>query len=137
MKSKSTAAILAFFLGGIGAHKFYLGQTVWGLLYLFFFWTFIPTLVAFIEFFVLLLMDQQSFDARFNFHAMMLRQGPQGPANQIAQSVVVNVPNSAEPPAHAPERNLGAQLAELNDLRISGALTDQEFEVQKSKLLNA
>ena len=26
MKDKTTAAILAFFLGGLGAHKFYLGK---------------------------------------------------------------------------------------------------------------
>ncbi|MGM9508565.1 TM2 domain-containing protein [Larkinella sp. GY13] len=36
MKSKSTAALLAFFLGGLGIHKFYLRQTGWGVAYLLF-----------------------------------------------------------------------------------------------------
>ena len=33
-KSRTTAALLAFFLGGLGIHKFYLGQTGMGILYL-------------------------------------------------------------------------------------------------------
>jgi TM2 domain-containing membrane protein YozV len=47
-KSKSTAAILALFLGGLGIHRFYLGQW-WGIWYLLFVWTFIPCIVSFIE----------------------------------------------------------------------------------------
>lgn len=38
-KSKTTAGLLALFLGGAGAHKFYLGQWKMGLLYLLFIWT--------------------------------------------------------------------------------------------------
>lgn len=49
-KSRMTAALLAFFLGGLGAHKFYLGKVGQGFLYLIFCWTFIPAIVAFIEF---------------------------------------------------------------------------------------
>ena len=33
-KKKSTAALLCFFLGGFGAHRFYLGYTGMGILYL-------------------------------------------------------------------------------------------------------
>tara|TARA_R110000796_G_scaffold149567_1_gene266375 strand:+ start:61 stop:324 length:264 start_codon:yes stop_codon:yes gene_type:complete len=33
MKSKKTAIILAIFLGAVGAHRFYLGQTGKGILY--------------------------------------------------------------------------------------------------------
>jgi TM2 domain-containing membrane protein YozV len=40
---------LAIFLGGLGAHKFYLGQGMAGVLYLIFCWTFIPALIGFIE----------------------------------------------------------------------------------------
>ena len=47
--NKTTAALLAIFLGDFGAHKFYLGQSGIGFLYLMFFWTFIPALIGFIE----------------------------------------------------------------------------------------
>ncbi|HCD9233303.1 TPA: TM2 domain-containing protein [Elizabethkingia anophelis] len=36
MKNKFITVILAFFLGGFGIHRFYLGETKKGLLYLFF-----------------------------------------------------------------------------------------------------
>ncbi|MBM3126250.1 MAG: TM2 domain-containing protein [Chloroflexi bacterium] len=48
-KNKSTAALLAIFLGGIGAHKFYLGKTGPGLFYLIFFWTYIPAILGLVE----------------------------------------------------------------------------------------
>lgn len=44
--------LLAFFLGGIGAHKFYAGKTGAGIVYLIFCWTFIPGIIAFIEFII-------------------------------------------------------------------------------------
>jgi hypothetical protein len=47
-KSKSVAVILALLLGGLGIHRFYLGQW-WGIFYLLFCWTFIPTFIAFLE----------------------------------------------------------------------------------------
>lgn len=48
-KDKNAAAILAVFLGGIGAHHFYLGNVGRGVLYLLFSWTFIPAVVGVIE----------------------------------------------------------------------------------------
>lgn len=65
-KSKSTAAVLAFFLGGFGAHKFYLRQTGLGVLYLIFFWTWIPSIIAFIEFIILLCTSEEEFDRKYN-----------------------------------------------------------------------
>ncbi|PUE34291.1 TM2 domain-containing protein [Limnohabitans sp. Jir72] len=49
-KSRIAAALFAFFLGGLGGHKFYLGQIEIGIAYLLFCCTFIPAIVAFIEF---------------------------------------------------------------------------------------
>jgi len=48
-KSAVVALLLTIFLGGIGAHKFYLGKPVLGILYLVFCWTFIPGIVALVE----------------------------------------------------------------------------------------
>ncbi|BAM99085.1 hypothetical protein [Bacillus phage PM1] len=65
MKNKITAALLAFFFGGFGVHKFYLNQGR-GIWYLIFCWTFIPAVIAFIEFIILLTMSDEVFDAKYN-----------------------------------------------------------------------
>jgi TM2 domain-containing membrane protein YozV len=41
--------VLALLLGGIGIHKFYMGAWGWGLVYIVFFWTWIPALAALVE----------------------------------------------------------------------------------------
>lgn len=64
-KSKTTAALLAFFLGGLGAHKFYLGRIGQGLLYLIFCWTFIPSIIAFIEFIIYLCKSDEEFARKY------------------------------------------------------------------------
>jgi TM2 domain-containing membrane protein YozV len=66
MKSKLTAIILTLFLGGIGIHKFYLGQAKQGIMYILFCWTMIPALIAFFEFFGLLFMSDNTFNIRYN-----------------------------------------------------------------------
>ncbi|HAF45145.1 MAG: hypothetical protein A2100_00060 [Sideroxydans sp. GWF2_59_14] len=64
-KSRIAAALFAFFLGGFGAHKFYLGQIGLGILYLVFCWTFIPAFIAFIEFILYLTMSDDAFDQKY------------------------------------------------------------------------
>lgn len=64
-KDKTVAALLAFFVGAFGIHRFYLGQW-WGIFYLLFCCTGIPSIVAFIEFIVFLCANQESWDARHN-----------------------------------------------------------------------
>lgn len=65
-KSKTTAALFALLLGGFGVHKFYLGRTGLGILYLMFCWTFIPALIALIESISLFSMSDQRFNAEYN-----------------------------------------------------------------------
>lgn len=65
-KSKSTALVLCFFLGGFGGHKFYLGQVGLGFLYFIFSWTWIPFIMAFIEFIMMLCMSDRDFDEKYN-----------------------------------------------------------------------
>ena len=65
IKGKTVAAVLAIFLGGLGVHRFYLGQ--WrGLWYLLFCWTGIPGLVALIEGIVFLCSNGDKWDDKFN-----------------------------------------------------------------------
>lgn len=65
-KKRTTAMLLALFLGGVGGHKFYLGKFGQGILYIVFIWTFIPAILAMIEFFILLVMSDNKFDELYN-----------------------------------------------------------------------
>lgn len=49
MKNKIAAGLFGIFLGGLGIHKFYLGQIGWGIVYILFCWTYIPGIVGLIE----------------------------------------------------------------------------------------
>jgi TM2 domain-containing membrane protein YozV/Tfp pilus assembly protein PilE len=48
--SKPALMLLSFFLGGIGIHKFYLGNITQGIIYALFSWTGIPAVIGLIEF---------------------------------------------------------------------------------------
>ncbi|MCK4839129.1 MAG: NINE protein [Desulfobulbaceae bacterium] len=50
--NKTALLVITFFLGGIGAHKFYLGKHWQGVLYMLFCWTGIPSLIALVEFII-------------------------------------------------------------------------------------
>jgi TM2 domain-containing membrane protein YozV len=65
-RNRTTAAILALVFGGLGVHKFYLGQSGLGILYLLFCWTFVPSIVGFIEAIVYLSMSDEAFSAKYN-----------------------------------------------------------------------
>ena len=60
------AVLLAFFLGWIGAHKFYLGQPGWGVLYLIFSGTGVPWLIALFEGIYYILMGYDEFHSKYN-----------------------------------------------------------------------
>jgi len=64
-KSKIVAGLLAFFLGGLGIHRFYLGQW-WGIFYILFIWTYIPAIVSLIEAIVFWCSSDESFDSKYN-----------------------------------------------------------------------
>lgn len=65
VKNKIVAAILALILGGLGIHKFYLGQTGKGVLYLLFCWTYVPAILAFIEGIVILCSNDENFQIKY------------------------------------------------------------------------
>jgi TM2 domain-containing membrane protein YozV/Tfp pilus assembly major pilin PilA len=63
-KSKTTAGLLAFFVGGLGVHRLYLGQW-WGIIYLLFWSTLIPSIVSLIESIVFFTTSQESWDKKY------------------------------------------------------------------------
>jgi TM2 domain-containing membrane protein YozV len=65
-RTRIAAALFAIFLGGLGIHKFYLGQVGLGIVYLLLCWTFIPALIGLIEGIIYLTMTDEAFSARYN-----------------------------------------------------------------------
>jgi TM2 domain-containing membrane protein YozV len=110
MKSKSSAILLTFFLGGFGLHKFYLGQTTAGVLYLIFCWTFIPSIIAFFEFFGLIFMSDGDFDNKFN--------GGQSPRSGAISA-----------------KDATGALQDLKTLYDQGVVTAEEYEEKRQSLL--
>jgi TM2 domain-containing membrane protein YozV len=159
MKDKNVAAILALFLGGLGVHKFYLGRIGAGVLYLIFSVTFIPSILGLIDFFVLALMDQDEFQRRYGEGRALAGgpvvvnmlppagygpgwQGAPGPYGYGGYGGYPGHPGQPGQPMGAPPagarlsaEELAGQLEKLNELRISGILTEDEFQGQKAKLL--
>ena len=64
IKSKIVAGVLALLLGGIGVHKFYMGKTGMGILYLIFCWTYIPGIIAFVEGIMYLCSNDENFQLK-------------------------------------------------------------------------
>lgn len=108
MKSKTTAALLAFLFGGFGVHRFYLSQIGLGFLYLLFIWTLVPIIAAFIDFIIFLTMSDEAFNAKYN---------------------------KGDTPSPPISMNTATELEKLFDLKEKGVLTDDEFEQRKRKLL--
>lgn len=70
-KNKIVAGILALFLGGIGAHKFYLGRIGQGILYLLFCWTGIPAVLGLIEGIIYLISSDENFAMKYGRYVRM------------------------------------------------------------------
>ena len=108
MKNQTTTTLLCFFLGGIGAHHYYLGNKGRGILYTVFAITLIPAFVAIIEFIMLATMSTNEFHLKYNPHL---------------------IDRSDE------ELNHLDQLGILHDLKMKGAITEEEYLKKKSKLI--
>ncbi|WP_186646032.1 TM2 domain-containing protein [Fluviispira vulneris] len=65
-RNRVSTALFALLLGGIGAHKFYLGKFGVGLLYILFCWTLIPGIISFIEGIRLICMSDNEFVNKYS-----------------------------------------------------------------------
>lgn len=116
-KSKTIAAILAFSgtLTISGLHKFYLGQPLWGIVYVLLSWTPIPKVASAIEGVWYLTQNEEAFDDNFNFGQSVINVSPQ-------------VSNHVETVANA--------LRELESLRQDGLISEYEFEQKRRQMLD-
>ncbi|NJO00968.1 MAG: NINE protein [Bacteroidia bacterium] len=112
-KDKTIAALLAFFGGTFGIHRFYLGNIKQGLMHLLFFWTGIPYIVSLVDTVGFLTMSQDNFDRKYNGYLV-----PEGGFNSSNQVYIAD------------------ELHKLDLLFKRGVITFEEFERRKAKLMS-
>lgn len=116
-KNRAIAAVLAF-SGAIaisGLHKFYLGQPLWGILYVLLSWTPIPKIASAIEGVWYLTQNEETFNRKFNSGDLLVNGSPQ-------------VSTHVESVANA--------LRELDALREEGLISEYEFEQKRRQLID-
>jgi TM2 domain-containing membrane protein YozV len=116
MKNRGIAILLTFFLGGLGVHKFYLGNNLAGLIYLFFCWTFIPSLFSIFDFIGLILMSDKDFNVQYN-NLIYPESTPQLALQSTEDKVNI--------------------LKELKKLYDGGIITAEEYEEKRRKYLDS
>lgn len=117
MKEKNTAWILALLLWWLGAHKFYLWASWLWILYLLFCWTFIPSIVALIEGISYFSMSEDAFNKKYN-------------KGHKTEHKVANTTTKHN------DSNKYDDLAKIKKLKDDKAITDEEFEKEKKKIMS-
>lgn len=118
-KSRKIAAVLAL-TGTLspvaGWHKFYLGQPIWGIVYLLLSWTPIPHAASAIEGMWYLLQNEAEFDENFN----------QSGQSYLAKTVIVS--NNV--------KSISEAMRQLDSLRSDGLISEYEFEQKRRQMLD-
>jgi TM2 domain-containing membrane protein YozV len=117
-RNRQVATILAFVgiaLPVTGFHKFYLGQPLWGIVYLLLSWTPIPHIASAIDAVWYLTQDSTRFDSNFNSTSLPL------PAATIVAHPMTSVADS---------------IRELDKLREDGLISEYEFEQKRRQWLD-
>ena len=103
-KAKGTATLLALTLGGVGGHRFYVGQWKTGLAMLLFSWTMLPFLLGVVDFVRLAYMSDRRFAGLYDGGAGRPLLAPSQPVlptgvvsgpRAIAPASVSSVPSEA------------------------------------------
>lgn len=121
VKNRKIAAALAM-LGALspvpltGLHKFYLGQPLWGVVYLLLWWTQIPRIACAVE------------------GVWYLSQREEHFLHKAARSRAVPVSVERVDPAQVGA--IAAAVRELDRLRQEGLMSEQEFEQKRRTLLD-
>jgi TM2 domain-containing membrane protein YozV len=118
IRNRTIAAVLAFFGGFAGIHKFYLGENVAGFMYMLFSWTMIPGIIAFFEFLGLLFMSDRAFDLKFNSHYPGY------------------LPTAVNSSIRRSPKEITSTLMELKKLYDAGVITAEEYEQKRRKFLD-
>jgi TM2 domain-containing membrane protein YozV len=124
LKNRKIAAALAFAsaanpLPVSGLHKFYLGQYLWGVVYLMLAWTPIPKVASALEGIWYLFQDSQEFDHKFNFGMTSdVKAIPKGEIDPDRVGAIADA------------------VRQLDQLRADGLISEYEFEQKRRQLLD-
>lgn len=101
----------------VGLHKFYLGQPLWGVIYFLLSWqTPIPRIASAIDSVWYLAQDQDQFNLRFNTSLVDLVSSSKSDAQEV--------------------QAIATALRELEQLRLDGLITENEFEQKRRQLID-
>ena len=127
-RNRKIAAALAFAGAvspiGAGLHKFYVGQPLWGILYLLLSMTPIPRVASAIEGIWYLTQDSDEFDLKFN--------------DDFASTVKATIKAVSSTPTVDPQQisAVAEAVRQLDELRADGLLSEYEFEQKRRQLLD-
>ena len=117
MRNKLVAAALAIAGSTFGLHQFYLGRKNKGILYAFFFWSGVPTVVGLIDAAMLMGLSDEEFELKYNATGMRAGLAMQG-----------------ENPYSLAQQQADF-LLRLNEMRKNGIITQEQFEVARQNTL--
>jgi len=124
-KNKYIAAAFALFAGNFGAHRFYLNQPLWGVLYLMTCGLF--GIGAIIDAIVFLTMSEKQFDLRYNSNDYIFIG-----KNKRKRKIITQVKRGRDTQALL----VAQQLKDLEQMYEKGTINFEEFEYLKQKLLS-
>lgn len=124
LKSRRIATVLAL-TGAVipisGLHKFYLGEPLWGIIYLLLSWTPIPHVASAIEAVWYLAQDGDGFDRNFNLGVKQPVSPGQTPVDAVDPTQV---------------KAIAEALRQLEELRQEGLISEYEFEQKRRQWLD-
>ncbi len=131
MKDKTTAGLLAIFGGVFGIHRFYLGQTALGILYILLSITSLSAILGLIDGIIFLAQDEKRFDYKYNKHRYQyqgrqadVRQRPQRRSNAPVKKRTTQSPAPRRSTTSKKNPFFETGMKKYEDYDMSGAIAD-------------
>ncbi len=128
VKNKNVAGILAFFLGGLGAHRFYLDQVGLGIFYLIFFWFPLTWLIGIIDAIIFFTMQEEAFDAKYNAGVGRPATWSRKPDYERYNPRQAPQRQHSARPQQPPQRRQSAQPSQVQELKNSGIKKFKDYD---------
>jgi TM2 domain-containing membrane protein YozV len=146
MRNRLIAAAFAFFGGGFGLQKFYLGRVFQGVMCIIFMFTFIPAIIGLVDAVMFLSMSDDDFDMKYNYSGnrkflqkerMELEREKLTIEKLRLQRQRIEAENELKKkmPAKAITGEQADELAAWHDLLEKGIISKSEYEEKRKIIL--